>query len=364
MRGKSCNLRIPGPTPLTPAVLKAASHQMISHRGHEYEEMQKRIIGNLRYFFQTKNEIFLLTSSGMGGLEAAVVNFFSPGEKLVFFTVGEFGNRWAQIAKRYGANMLQVKFPAGKSIDKDEVCRVLAENEDCAAVFITHNETSSGVLNDIKSIAPFIRTHPGKPLFLVDSISAMGAVDLPIDELAIDVAVSASQKAWMAPPGIAMISVSPKARAREAHAKMPKYYFDLAMYRQFAEKNQTPATPAVGVLFGLDKALSDMRKIGREKIFRKHLELRDYLRQGLRKLRLELFVPDKDASPTVTSIMIPEGIDYHRWLEILREKYGVILAGGMGETKGKIIRVAHMGNVSIKEIDEVIVAMKESLKEI
>jgi len=364
MKGKSFNLRIPGPTPLTSAVLKAAARQMINHRDHEYEEMQKRIIGNLQYFFQTKNEIFLLTSSGMGGLEAAIVNFFSLGEKLVFFTVGEFGNRWAQIAKRYGANMLQVKFPAGKSIDKDEVCRVLAENKDCAAVFITHNETSSGVLNDIKSIAPFIHTHPGKPLFLVDSISAMGAVNLPLDEWGIDVAVTASQKAWMAPPGIAMISVSPKARAREVHAKMPKYYFDLSLYREFSVKNQTPATPAVGVLFGLDKALSDMRKIGREKIFRKHLELRDYLRQGLRKLRLELFVPDKDASPTVTSIVIPQAIDYHRWLEILREKYGVVLAGGMGETKSKIIRVAHMGNVSIKDIKEVIAALKRSLKEI
>ena len=364
MKPSSPNLRIPGPTPLPPSVIKAASLQMINHRGHEYEEMQQRIIGNLQYFFQTKNEIFLLTSSGMGGLEAAIVNFFSPGDKLLFFTVGEFGNRWAEIAKRYGAKMLQVKFPAGKSIDKNVVYRVLAENVDCSGVFITHNETSTGVLNHIDDIAPLVHQHPKKPLLMVDSISAMGAVDLPIDELGIDVAVSASQKAWMAPPGLALISVSAKARNREANAKMPKYYFDLAMYREFSAKNQTPATPAVGVLFGLDQALKDMRKVGIEKIFKKHLIIRDHLRRELIKIGLKLFVTEVAASPTVTSILIPDGIDYHRWLEILREKYGVILAGGMGETKGKIIRVAHMGNVSLKDIKEVIVVLKKSLKEI
>ena len=358
------NLRIPGPTPLPAQVLTSLSQQVISHRGKSFEKVYQDVVTNLQYFFQTKNPIYLLTASGTAGLETAIVNFFSPGDTVIFFTCGEFGNRWAEIGRRYGLNVNQVKFPEGTAVKKEVVQKTLEKTKNLAAVFITHNETSSGVLNDIKSIAPFIHTHPGKPLFLVDSISAMGAVNLPLDEWGIDVAVTASQKAWMAPPGIAMISVSPKARAREVHAKMPKYYFDLSLYREFSAKNQTPATPAVGVLFGLDKALSDMRKIGREKIFIKHLELRDYLRQGLRKLRLELFVPDKDASPTVTSIVIPQAIDYHRWLEILREKYGVVLAGGMGETKGKIIRVAHMGNVSLQDIKEVMAALKKSLQEI
>ncbi|KKS97560.1 MAG: class V aminotransferase [Candidatus Gottesmanbacteria bacterium GW2011_GWA2_43_14] len=362
MKGKTPNLRIPGPTPLSPDVIKASSRQMISHRGREYEEMQKRVTGNLLYFFQTKNDLFLLTSSGMGGLEAAVVNFFSPSDKLIFFTVGEFGNRWAEIAKRYQAKLIRVKFPAGKSCEKEEVIRVLSENKDAAGVFITHNETSSGVLNDVEAISPLVRQHPNKPLFLVDSISSMGAVNLPVDDWGIDVAVSASQKAWMSPPGLSFISVSARAWERYGKALMPKYYFDLNMYRDFAAKNQTPATPAVGVLFGLDCALENMRKTGREKIFKKHLQMRDYLRAELRKIGLQLFVSDSEASPTVTSIVIPRDIDYHRWLEFLREKYNVILAGGMGETKGRIIRVAHMGMVEKENLNEVVDALEKSLK--
>jgi len=358
------NLRIPGPTPLPPEVLKAISQQMINHRGHSYEEIQKRVIENLKYFFQTENDIFLLTSSGMGGLEAAVVNFFSPSDTIVSFTCGEFGNRWADVARAFGANVVQIKFPLGKAVDKDEVFKTLEKEEDARGVLFTLNETATGVLNKVWEFAPFVHQHKNKPLLLVDAISGLGAIDLPMDELGIDVLVTASQKAWMAPPGIAMISVSEKAWEKHASAKMPRYYFDLSMFKKFAEKSQTPATCAVSTIFGLDAALQMMKKEGRENIFKRHLDLMKYLRDEIRKLNLELFVADGDASPTVTSIKIPQEIDGHKWLEVLREKYNTVLAGGMGETKGKIIRVAHMGWVSKKDLEEVVEAIKMSLKDV
>lgn len=358
------NLRVPGPTSLPPEVLDALSTQMINHRGKSYEEIQKRVIENLQHFYQTENDIYLLTSSGMGGLEAAIVNFFSPGDLIVSFTIGEFGDRWAEIGRRFGAQVIQIKFTSGTAVTKEEVNRVLSSQKGIKGVLFTHNETATGVLNKISDFATLVKSHPDKPLLLVDSISALGAVDLPMDTLGIDVLISASQKAWMAPPGLAMIAVSQKGFERHKVSTMPRYYFDLTMYKEFALKNQTPATPAVATLFGLDVSLGLMKKEGRENIFERHLQLRDYLRSGLRKIGLKLFVSDSDASPTVTSIIIPDGIDGHEWLKVLREKYNAVLAGGMGDTKGKIIRVAHMGFVGRKNLDEVLTALERSMQEL
>ncbi len=356
------NLRIPGPTPLPEAVLEALSHQMISHRGKKYEEIQFRVTDNLKYFFGTSDDIFLLTSSGMGGLEAAVSNFFSPGDKLLYFTCGEFGNRWAEIAVRYGGNVIHTKFTPGDAVSPSKVQEVLDDNPDAKGVFVTHNETSSGVLNPIAAIAKVVKSHQSKPLLLIDSISALGAVDLPMDELSIDVLVSASQKAWMAPPGMAFISVSPYAWEKHAKARMPHYYFDISMYKEFAAKNQTPATPSVSTLFALDTSLEMMRKEGKEAVFQRHINLTKLIRDGIRKIGLELFVSDENASKTVTSIKVPDGIDAKAWTDTIKTKYNIILAGGMGETKGKIIRVAHMGYVSRKDLEEVLNALSASKK--
>ena len=287
------NLRIPGPTPLPPQVLSSLSQQVISHRGKGYEKIHQEVITNLQYFFQTKNLIYLLTASGTAGLETAVVNFFSPGDSVIFFTCGEFGNRWSEIARRYGLNVNQVKFPEGTAVKKEVVQQTLKKTKKLAAVFITHNETGTGVLNNLFTIAPIVKNHPDKPILLVDSVSALGAVDLPMDRLGIDVLVSASQKAWMSTPGISMIAVSTTAWERQKISKIPKYYFDLALYEKFAQKNQTPATPAVSVLFSLQTALKLMRKQGREKIFKKHLELKDYFRGQVKKMGLKLTVSDR-----------------------------------------------------------------------
>ena len=357
-------MRIPGPTPLPREVRKAVSQQMINHRGKSYEEIQQRVIKNLQYFFQTENEIFLLTCSGMGGLEAAIVNFFSQGDKLVFFTCGEFGNRFAEIGRRFGGNVIQTKFELGKAVSKNKVSEVLKENPDVKGVFFTHNETATGVLNPIAELTPLIKNHKNKPLIIVDSISALGAVSLPMDDLGIDVVVTASQKAWMAPPGLCMMAVSKKAWSYIDSSDLPKYYFDLRMYHDFNLKNQTPATPAVSTILGLDESLKMMRKEGKEKIFQRHIDFRNYLRKELWKIHLRPYVAEEIASPTVTSIEVPPGVDFHKWLEIMNKKYGVILAGGMWETKGKIIRVAHMGYVNKQDLDQVIEVLERSLREI
>lgn len=368
MKDNRVNLRIPGPTPLPPSVLKAVSRQMINHRASQYEEMQNRIVKNLQFFFSTKNEIFLLTSSGMGGLEAAIVNFFSTNNsngQIISLTCGEFGNRWAEIVRRYKLDICQIKSPPGKAIDLVKFEQVLKEDNyitDADAVLITLNETSTGVLNPVSKAISLARHYLNSPLIMVDAISGLGAIDLPMDELGIDVLITASQKAWMAPPGIAMIAVSRKAWERASDSDMPKYYFDLKMYKEYNQKNQTPATPAVGTLFGLDESLRLMLKEGKENIFKRHLELRNFLRAELKKLGLKLYVEDEFASPTVTSVILPEGIDGQKLLSVLRDKYNTVLAGGMGETKGKIIRIAHMGFVNKKELDQVIDALYKSLK--
>ena len=358
------NLRIPGPTPLHPQVLSSLSKQMISHRGKSYEKIHQEVVENLQYFFQTKNPIYLLTASGTAGLETAVVNFFSPGDTVVFFTCGEFGNRWSEIARSFKLDVTQVKFDEGTGVRKETVEKTLSELKEVAGVFITHNETGTGVLNNLFELAPIVKVHSSKPLLLVDSVSALGGVNLPMDKLGIDVLISASQKAWMASPGMAMVAVSPYAWEKHQKSAMPRYYFDLTKYEKFSQKNQTPATPAVSVLYSLQAALDLMKKEGREKIFARHIELRDYFRNEVKKLSLRLVVEDRDASPTVTSIYPPIEVDEKVWRNLLKNKYNQILAGGMGELKGKIVRVAHMGYVTKSDLDQVIIAFQKSLKEV
>jgi aspartate aminotransferase-like enzyme len=357
------NLRIPGPTPLPPQVLSSLSQPMISHRGKSYEKIHQKVVNDLQYFFQTKNPIYILTASGTGGLETAVVNFFSPGDPVIFFTCGEFGNRWTEIGRRFGLKVTQIKFSDGIGVNKEVVKRTLNQMKKIAGVFITHNETSTGVLNNLFEIAPIVKNYSSKPLLLVDSVSALGAVDLPMDKLKIDVLVTAPQKAWMSSPGLAMISVSPYGWEKHKQSTLPRYYFDLSLYEKFGQKNQTPATPAVSVLFSLQAALNLMKKQGKEKVFKNHLDLRDYFRKEIKKLGLKLLVDDREASPTVTAIFPPKGVDEKVWRNLLKEKYDLVIAGGMGQLKGKIIRVAHMGYVSKSDLDQVLIAFKKSLLE-
>jgi len=334
--------------------------QMVNHRGPEYHEMIAEVTENLKKVFQTKNDVLLLTGSGTGGLEAAIVNTLSPGDKVLSVSMGVFGDRWASIAKTFGADLISLKVEWGKAADPDAIKKAIKDNPAVKAVMVTHNETSTGVTNDMKAISNVVKD-AGK-LFIVDSISGMGSLPLPVDELKIDVAVSASQKGWMVPPGMAMVSVSAEAwKAREA-AKMPNFYWDFVRSKKiYDEKKENPWTPAISIVYAFKVALQMMLKEGIENVFARHERIGNMTREGIKKLGLPLFADPSHASNTVTAVSIPEGLDGKKFRQILREKYKVVLAGGQQTLDGKIFRIGHLGLVYEKDVKEIISAIEKVL---
>lgn len=358
------NLRIAGPTPLSPQVYKGLNLEMISHRGKLYERLHAGIIEKLRVFFETKDHIYLLTSSGTGGMETGIANFFSPGDKLLAFSGGVFGDRWIRIAKAYGANVIETRFPMGEPVDLQTFETVLKNNPDAKGIMITYCETSTCVLNDLEALSKSAKNLLPDGLLLVDAISAMGAVPLKMDEWGIDFVTTGSQKAWSAPPGLCMIAVTQRAFDRIKSAKNPRFYFDIALIDKYAQKNQAPITPAVGSLYGLDAALDLIIKEGRENVYKRHINLRDRFRIGVKKMGLELLCSDETASPSITAVCVPTGVDAKAWSNLLADKYHTIVSGAKGELVGKIIRIAHMGFCFEKDVDITLKALKDSLAEL
>ena len=346
-------LRIPGPTPCPPEVLQAVGRQMINHRGKEFSEIIQGVTAKLKTIFQTQNDVFLLTGSGTGGMEAVIVNTLSPGDKVLSVSIGAFGERFADIAEAYGAEVKRLDFEWGKPADPESVRRALKANGGISAVLVTHNETSTGVTNDLKSISAIVKEFD--KLLLVDAISGLGSIDLPVDAWKCDVVVSGSQKGWMVPPGLAMASVSDKAWQAHAKAKMPRFYWDFTKAKSYLEKGQTPWTPSVSVFFGLAVALDMMLAEGLPNIFARHAKVADLARSGVKSLGLSLFPEEeKYASNTVTAVKAPEKLDVPKLLQILRDEHKVVLAGGQGKLAGKIFRIGHLGWVTEDDIREVL----------
>ncbi|MEX2598611.1 MAG: alanine--glyoxylate aminotransferase family protein, partial [Dehalococcoidia bacterium] len=296
------NLRLPGPTPVPDDVVQAMSKPMIDHRGVTFADMLKRVSANLKRAFQTENDVYVLTSSGTGAMEAAVVNTLSPGQRVLAVTVGNFGDRFSKIASAYGASVNELKFPEGEAADPERIRQALKDDPDVTAVLITHNETSTGITNDLETISAIVKKEFNK-LLLVDAVSSLGSIRLPVDEWDLDVVVAGSQKGWMCPPGLAMISFSDRAWEASKTAKMPKFYFDLNEAKKSAAKGQTPWTPAISLLYGLDFALQKMLAKGdMEAVYEFHEKMARYTRENLAKLGLELVAKDdKHASNTVTA---------------------------------------------------------------
>jgi len=346
-------LRIPGPTPCPPEVLEAIGRQMINHRGKEFGEIIQGVTAKLKTIFQTQNDVFLLTGSGTGGMEAVIVNTLSPGDKVLSVSIGAFGERFADIAEAYGAEVKRLDFEWGKPADPESVRRALKANGGISAVLVTHNETSTGVTNDLKSISAIVKEFD--KLLLVDAISGLGSVDLPVDAWQCDVVVSGSQKGWMVPPGLAMVSISEKGWQAHAKAKMPRFYWDFTKAKSYLEKGQTPWTPSVSVFFGLAVALDMMLAEGLPNIFARHARVADLARSGVKSLGLSLFPEEeKYASNTVTAVKAPEKLDVPKLLQILRDEHNVVLAGGQGKLAGKIFRIGHLGWVTEDDIKEVL----------
>jgi aspartate aminotransferase-like enzyme len=338
---------------LPDAVREAGSEQMVGHRGPEFMELVKRCSEGMNPYFGTSSEVMLLTSSGSGGLEAAVVSFLSPGDPVLNVNIGNFGERFGKIATAYGADVTVLAFDWGQAADADAVRAAIREMAAAGrapkAVQVTYNETSTGVTNPLPQLAEAIRSVAPDTLILVDGVSAVGAVPMEMDAWDLDVVVTGSQKAWMIPPGLAMVAASDRAWAAAESATMPRFYFDLVKHRDVIDKGQTPWTPAVGIFFQLDVALRLMETEGREAIYARHAAAAGAARAGLEAMGFELFADQAYASNTVTSALVPDGID---WSELNGEfrAGGLQLAGGQGKMKGKLFRIGHLGDVTVDDI--------------
>jgi aspartate aminotransferase-like enzyme len=355
------NLRTPGPTPLPPAVREALAGEMIAHRGADFAALLRECVDGLKWAFQTQYDSVVLTASGTGGLESVVANTLSPGQRLLVFSMGYFGDRMGKIARAYGADVVQVDVAMGEAVEPQLVYDRLAAEPDIDTVFITHNETSTGVLNPLPEIARAVRQVRPEALLLVDGISSIGSVPIEPEAWGCDVVVAGSQKGWMIPPGLSFVSISPRAWERQAISRMPKYYFDWLQARRAAEEGSTPWTPGVNLFFGLRAALRLMRAEGLEALFERHRRLAEYMRQGLAELDLRLLADPRFASPTVTTAYVPDSVDAKALLATLEEQYNIVLAGGQGRLDGKIIRIGHMGWVQQSDLSAVLDALKIEL---
>ena len=350
------NLRIPGPTPLPKEVLTALSRQMVNHRGPVYHDMLNKITANLKTLFDTKNDVFVLTGSGTGGMEAALVNTCSPGDKVLVISIGEFGDRFSAIAKQFGAAVTDLKFESGKPADPDAIRQALKKQPDIKAVIVTHNETSTGVTNDMKAVSAAVKEFD--KLLIVDAISGLGSLKLPVDEWNLDVVVTGSQKGWMAPPGMAMVSVSKRAWEAYEKAKMPRFYWDFGKARSYLEKGENPWTPAVSIVFALDVSLDMLIKEGLPNIIARHARIAQFTRDGVKALGLPIFPDEKYASNTITAVKAVKGLDIEKMDKLLIAEHQTILASGQGALKGKIFRIGHLGWVTEKDIARVMSALK------
>jgi aspartate aminotransferase-like enzyme len=352
-------LRIPGPTPCPPEVLEAMGWPMINHRGPEYKRMLHEVTDELKQVFQTKGDVYILTGSGTGGLEAAAVNVLSPGDKVLSVSIGVFGERFAAIAKEFGAEIIPLNFEWGKAADPDAIRKALKADPAIKTVMVTHNETSTGVTNDLGAISSVVK-EAGK-LLVVDAISSLGSIDLPVDKWHCDVTVTGSQKGWMVPPGLAMVSVSQEGWQANQKAKMPRFYWDFAKAKSYLEKGQTPWTPVVSVFFALDVALDMILKEGMANVFARHARMGKAAREGVKSLGLSPFAEESHASNTITSVAASGGLDTKKMLKILREEYDVVLAGGQRTLDGKIFRIGHLGWATEDDVKEVISVIKKVL---
>ncbi len=355
-------LRIPGPTPLPERVVRAMSRPMIDHRGPEFAEILGGVVGGLKRVFQTSNDIVVLTASGTGGLESCVANLTSPGEKVVVAACGNFGERFIALNKAYGNEVVALEAEWGEPVEPADLRDVLAAHPDAGIVFLTHNETSTGLTNPLRELAAVAKA-AGR-LVVVDGVSSVGSMPLEADAWGLDVVVSGSQKGWMAPPGLAFVSVSEAAWARQAEAKAPRFYFDWARLRAEIAKGMTPFTPAISIVFAVDEGLKMLFEEGLDQVYARHRRVADSTAAGLKALGFQLFAASGHRSATVTSALPMDGLEVAALRKLLREKYGVVIAGGQGKMTGKLVRVGHLGAVSDGDTVQVLWAIEQALEQL
>jgi len=358
------NLRTPGPTPIPDDIVEAMTNPMINHRGPEFDTLIHKATEQLKQVFMTKNDLFILTASGTGSLEAAIVNTLSPGDRVIAATAGAFGDRFVDMVEAYGADVKRMGFEWGGPMDPGEIRKALQAEPNIKAVLVTHNETSTGVTHPVEEIAKVVKGEFDK-LLLVDAVSSLGCIPLPVDAWDCDMVGTASQKGFMIPPGLSFISVSERAWEAQQTASMPRFYFDLSMAKTYLLTGQTPFTPNLSAMYGLSRALDILLEEGMENVFGRHATIAQFTRDGVRELGLELLVTDEAyASNTVTAIKVPEGVDQKALMGKMRTEHNVVLAGGQGHMSADIFRIGHLGAVAKDDIAEVMEALKIVLPEV
>ena len=358
---KKYYLMAPGPTPVPSQVLLAMARPIIHHRTAEYEALFADVREGLKWLVQTGQETMVLAASGTGGMEAAVTNTLSPGDQALVIRAGKFGERWGEILKAFGVQVIALDAPFGQTVPAERVADALKKTPDIRTVFCQHSETSTGVLHDVQGYAA--ATRQSEAILVVDTVSSLGVADLPTDAWGVDLVVSGSQKGLMLPPGLAFCALSDKAWARVKQAKLPRYYFDLLEEKKAVAKNQAHFTPAVSLVVGLREVLRMLRAEGLENIWKRHDRLARATRAGVEALGLELFAKAMP-SPAITAVVSPAGMDGEKIVSTYARSHNITIAGGQGDMKGKVFRLGHMGYVSDFDVLVALGALEQVLAEL
>ncbi len=353
-------LLIPGPVEVSNEVLLSVARPLMGHRTPDFEEILMSCIEDLKYVFQTKNDVVIITGSGTSAMDAAIASTIGEGEEIICIGGGKFGERFAEIAKSYGAKVIEVNVEWGSTFDKEKLEEIVAESN-AKAITLTHNETSTGVLHDASFVGKLAREYD--MLFIMDGITSVGGDDVKTDKWGVDICITGSQKCIAAPPGLAMLSISEKALEAINNNEPRAYYLNLQKYKKSIEKRTTPFTPSVTLIYGLYQALKEIRREGLERRIKRHRTLAKATREAIKALGLELLPREEIASNTITAIKIPKNLTDDDIRGKLKSKFKVLVAGGQAKLKGKIFRIGHMGNVGYLDLVGVIGALELVLKE-
>ena len=346
------NFRLPGPTPLPPAVRDAMRRPMIHHRGPLLKRFYGDLLAKLREIHRTEHDVMVWPGSGSAGWEAAIVNLLSPGDAVLATVIGDFGDRWAKAAARLGLDIRRLDRPWGEALTAEQLVEALKGNPDVKAVFLTHNETSTAVTNPLRELAAVVRDHGA--LVLVDAVSSAAALPLETDDWGLDVVLSGSQKAWMCPPGLAIAAFGPRCFEAYEASRYPRFFWDIKSARDMAAQGMTATTPSLTLLYALDAATDLILTEGVRAVWERHQRLGRQTREGVRRLGLELLADPAHASDSVTAVKVPEGFTSRGIIDHLVEHHDVLVQGGQGPMVETVFRIGHMGHCDEAAINDVL----------
>lgn len=361
MRDKTF-LMIPGPTPVPESVLLDMAKHPVGHRSSEFSRILESVYQDLKLLFQTKNDVIIYTSSGTGAMEAALSNLLNPNDKVLSLVIGNFGTRWAKIAASRGAVVDKIEVEAGHAINPDDLKAKLDAdvNKEIKVVTLTHNETATGVTNDVKTLVKIINEHGA--VSVVDGVTSLGALECKMDEWGIDVLISGSQKGFMIPPGLSFLAASPKAWAMYEKCEHPSFYFDWASNKKAVLENSTAFTPAVNLIVALKTALEMMKEEGVENVWKRHKKIATGIRAAIRAIGLKLFVEDDSiASHAITSVLPPDGISVPDIRKVMKNDYDIVVANGQNKLKDVIFRMGTLGYVSERDAITAVGSLESTL---